>query len=94
MTLPPHYIQIVLWTVSLVQLLGIGSAVLIRLSDGSRWQTACRTLFFVSLALVGMTAVGTMLIESGLWLLAGITLSCMIVSALFEHQDPERVSVW
>lgn len=94
MILPPHYVTMVLWAVSLIQFVGIGSVVLTRFSEGSRWQTVCRTLFFASLTLVGVTAVVTMLISSGLWLLSGITLSCMVVSVLFEHQDTERVSIW
>jgi len=94
MILPPVYFSVVLWTISLVQLVGVLSAVSIRLTEGSRWQTACRILFFVSLTLVGTTAVATMLISSGLWLLSGITLSCMVLSALYERQNPERVSVW
>lgn len=94
MILPFHYLPAVLWAISLIQLLGISSVILVRLSEGSRWQTVCRILFCTSLMLVGTTAIVTMLFSPELWLLSGITLSCMIVSALFEHQNPERASVW
>lgn len=94
MILPSHYVPAVLWAVSLVQLIGISSTVLARFSEGTRWQTNCRALFCASLMLVGITAIVTMLISSELWLLSGITISLMIVSVLFERQDPEEVSVW
>lgn len=92
--IPSDYFPVVIWSISLIQILGIGSVFLARLTEGSRWQTACRVLFFASLTTVGVTAVVTMLFSTELWLLSGMTLSGMVVSALFEREDPEHISVW
>jgi hypothetical protein len=65
-----------------VQVLGLMSAVVARLGEGSDWQPATQHLFIVCLALVGVeTMLALALGPVGYWLPSAATLSVMVIAA-------------
>jgi hypothetical protein len=79
-----------IWTLTLIQGLGLISAWLARLSEGSRGQACCQCLFFVCLALVGITAMATITLGPRYWLTPGATLGVMIVGAIWDFKAHAR----
>ena len=73
-----------------VQLLGLLSAWIARLCEGSSRQTAAQRLFFFSLALVGVATVVSLGLRPGDWLSSAAVLSVMVVGAVcdFKPSDP------
>ncbi len=67
-----------------VQLLGLFSAWIARLSEGSSRQTAAQRLFFVSLALVGVATLVSLGLRPGDWLSSAIVLSVMVVGTVCD----------
>ena len=72
-----------------VQLLGLLSAWIARLSEGSSRQTAAQRLFFVSLALVGVATLVSLGLGPGAWLSSAIVLSVMVVGAVCDFKPSE-----
>jgi len=81
--------QVVIWVLSGIQIAGLSSAWLARLSEGSRSQTICQWLFFGCLALVGATTVFAMSLGPGCWLLTGSTLGVMVLAAVWDFRGAE-----
>lgn len=79
-----------IWTLALIQGLGLTSAWLARLSEGSRGQASCQWLFFGCLALVGLTAMATVTLGPRYWLTSGATLGVMIVGAIWDFRAHAR----
>jgi len=77
-----------------LQLLGLLSAWCARLSEGSRCQTSFQRLFLACLFLVGGMTIASILIGSGCWLLLGITLSLMVLTATCDFTRSCRATVW
>jgi len=72
------------------QLLGIVAAWTTRLSEGSRYQTACQMLFLAYLALIGGATIVSVAVARGIWLGFAATFSMMVVTAAsdFRHRWP------
>ncbi|HYW78028.1 MAG TPA: hypothetical protein VE890_00560 [Thermoguttaceae bacterium] len=73
-----------------VQLLGLFSAWLARLSEGSSRQTAAQRLFFVSLGLVGVATLVSLGLRPGDWLSSAVVLSVMVVGTVCDFQPSDR----
>ena len=82
------------WLSITIQVVGILATILARLGEGSDWQTCCQRLFIVSLAMVGLATVVAAGWLHGFYTLSGVTLSVMIVSAVFDRGRDEKVVVW
>jgi len=67
-----------------VQVLGLLSAWVARLSEGSRRQVLCQRLFMACLLLVGLAAVALPQTGSGCWMLASATLPVMVLLATYD----------
>jgi hypothetical protein len=65
-----------------IQLLGLISAAVVRLSEGSPQQTAWHRAFLACLGLVGVsTILSSMGAAAGYWISSGTTLSVMVIAA-------------
>ncbi len=69
-----------------VQGIGLISAWLARVSEGSSGQTVSHTLFLVCLGAVGLATTVAMAIGPGAWLTAGSTLAAMILIAICDFR--------
>jgi hypothetical protein len=76
-----------------VQVLGLLSATLARLTEGSSYQGSSHRLFLGCLALVGLTTMGALiLVGSGGWLTSGTTFSLMVLAATCDFRRSDRQS--
>ncbi len=70
---------------SFVQIAGLASAWLARLSEGSGRQSPCQWLFFGLLAAVGVTTMASIALDTG-WLTSGATLAAMVLAAIWDFR--------
>lgn len=84
---------LVVLSLTAVQVLGLASAAVARLSEGSRCQAPGQCVFLVFLALIGGITVGTLLLGSGFWLASGGTLSLMVLGAVCDFRGSLRATV-
>ena len=71
---------ILAWSLGLVQLIGLTSALGARLSFGTTAQHAYQRFFFACLVLMGVVTMGSLyLLGPGYWLFSAATLSVMIL---------------
>ena len=83
------------WILTLVQILGLGSAWFARLSEGSSRQALCQRLFFGCLILVGVAMIPALKLGPGFWFSSGATLSLMILAVTYDvNPSREGKSVW
>jgi len=73
-----------------VQLVGLGSAWLARMSEGSRCQGACQCFFFLCMVVVGTVTVLSLHVGPGWWLTSGTTLSLMALAATYDISGASR----
>ena len=78
------------WFLAAVQLVGLASAWLARLSEGSCHQTDCQCLFLGCLGMVGVATVTALWMGPGWWLGSGATLSVMVVTATCDFRRPAQ----
>ncbi len=82
--------QTVSWILVTVQLAGLSSAWLARLSEGSRGQTSCQRIFLACLGLVGVATVLSLFMTAGTWMFSGATLSLMVLAAVWDFGGSTR----
>lgn len=81
------------WLLGLIQVAGLASAWLARLSEGSSRQASCHRLFVGCLALVGAMTMAFVALGERYWLATGATLSVMVLAAIWDfrpHARPEN----
>ena len=86
--------QAVCWLFGAIQVIGLTSAWVARLSAGSRSQTSCQCLFLACLPLVGGTAAVSLGQGPSCWLISSITLSLMILTVTCDFSRPQQGTVW
>lgn len=74
-----------------LQLLGLMAAWTTRLSEGSRYQTACQLGFLACLALIGGATIISGVVARGVWLGFAATFAVMVVMAASDFRYPGRV---
>ncbi|MGD0899105.1 MAG: hypothetical protein ABR915_14800 [Thermoguttaceae bacterium] len=74
----------IVWGIGAVQVLGLLSACVARLAEGSRGQAWFQRLFFVCLLLVGLAATVASGVGPGCWMLSNATLAVMVLMATFD----------
>jgi len=79
-----------LLTATTVVTAGLGSALFARCSEGSRCQTLSQVLFFASLAMVGLAAIGSVLLGPGCWVTCSSTLAVMVIGATYDRRGLAR----
>lgn len=83
-----------LWIFGGVQLIGITSAWVARLSEGSVHQAFCQKFFFLSLVLMGLATMATVAAaRPGLWLTSAVTLAVSLLVVICDFQHAGR-SAW
>jgi len=83
---------VVLLFFGLVQVVGLGSACLARIAEGSSRQTPCQWLFLVSLAAVGVATMALLAADASTWLVSATTLSVMILAVTVDFRRPSVAS--
>jgi hypothetical protein len=79
------------WLLGLIQIAGLLSAWLARLSEGSARQAWCQRLFVGCLALVGLSTMIVVALGARHWVASGATLSAMILAAIWDFSVHARV---
>ena len=82
------------WLFGAIQVLGLACGGVTRLSQGSRWQSACQHLFLGCLALVGAAALLSFGLGPGCWLTTGFTLSLMVLTVTCDFSRSQQATVW
>lgn len=72
------------WLASLLQVAGLASVVIARLTEGCRGQLCFQRVFYLCLLAVGVASMLTVEFGSRYWLSFGITLAIMAVGATLE----------
>jgi len=68
----------------LIQIVGLASAWLARLSEGSRRQASCQRLFVGCLAVIGLLTMGLLALGARYWLASGATFGVMVLAAIWD----------
>ncbi len=81
-------LQIVGWTALAMQLLGLASVVVLRLSPSAAAAAGCQCLFVGSFGMVGLATAVTLVLGTSLWPGCCVTLSLMVVGAILDLRQP------
>ena len=76
----------IFWALAAIQVLGLSSACLARLSEGFGFQSLCQFAFFGCLALVATATVVSSQLGPNHWHTSGITLAVMVVLAVCDFR--------
>jgi len=79
------------WLIGSIQVVGLVSAWLARMSEGSPSQAWCQRLFFGSLLLVGFMTLAVVALGTRYWLFPGATLATMILAAVWDFRVHARI---
>jgi hypothetical protein len=69
---------------AVIQVIGLASACLARMGEGSIRQTSCQRLFLGCLALVGVSTMLAMHVGPGACIVSGATLAAMVLTATWD----------
>jgi hypothetical protein len=83
----------VVWLLTSVQVIGLISAWLARVSEGSSRQTVSHGFFLVCLGVVGFATAAGLTIGPGCWLTAATTLATMILIAICDFRGDRQVVI-
>ena len=83
----------IFWILAAMQLTGLTSTLLARLSEGHRHQSICQTFFLANLTLVGGATIMALVLGCNFWLFSGTTVSIMAVGATLEVSRPQSSTV-
>ena len=73
-----------LWILVFIQIAGLASALVARLSEGSRTQAPCHTVFMALLGLMGLVTMVGVVLGPLYWIASGLTLFVMILGAIWD----------
>jgi len=82
-----------MWWLTVVLPLGLASAWLARVHEGSRRQSASQWMFLVLLALVGATTLGAAITTPAWCLVCGTTLAVMVLAAVWDFSSGRKAAV-
>jgi hypothetical protein len=85
---------VICWLFGAVQVIGLTSAWVARLSAGSRRQTSCHCLFLACLPLVGGAAAFSLGLGLRCWLVCSITLSLMVLTVVCDFSRSQQGTAW
>ena len=83
---------VVLYSFGAIQLLGLVSAGVTRVSEGSRCQTSSQQVFLGFLGTVGLATVASIALWPGCWLASGATLAVMVLTVTCDFGRSRRVA--
>ena len=73
-----------IYALAVVQVVGLASACLARMGEGSIRQTSCQRLFFGCLAMVGAATMIAMAIGPGACVASGAMMAVMVLTATWD----------
>ncbi len=79
-----------MWTLAIVQIAGLVSAPLARLSEGSRGQVPCHWLFMGCLATIGLATMLAVHMGPRYLLFSCLTMSIMVLVAVWDFRSHPR----
>ncbi len=79
-------LPVIFWLTIVIQLIGLGAIVAMRLFPSGRRHAACQKLFLSVLSALGMITVLSVGADSDSWVTSGATLSVMTVCATFDFR--------
>lgn len=80
-----------LWWLAVVQVFGLVSAWMLRVHEGSHQQSSWQFVFFISLAMVGLTTLAAALTGPCWCLVSGSTLAVMVLTVVWDFDAGKRV---
>ncbi len=83
-----------LWLFIAAQILGVFTAWLARLSEGSACQAMGQLAFFAMLSLMGMATIVAMGVGPGLWLACSATLAFMVLTVTCDFRASRDAATW
>ena len=78
-----------LWILAALQFVGLLSAWLARVSEGSRMQTSCQWVFFATLIVLSVTTMLTIALHPWFWMTESVTLALMVLTAVWDFRRLE-----
>ncbi len=85
---------VALWLLASVPFLGIGTAWLVRLTEGSAGQRAFQALFFGVMVLMGAATVVALAVGPGCWVACSTTLAVMVLTATLDFRGSRESATW
>ena len=86
--------SVIHWLLITVQLLGLFSAWIARLSEGSSRQAVAQRFFLGSLALVGTGTLLSLGLGPSYWLSSGVVLSLMVLATTCDFKPSREAAAW
>jgi hypothetical protein len=74
------------WTLGIIQIVGLASAWLARLSEGSPRQASCQRIFFACLGLIGLATMLSVTLGPRYWITTCTTLAVMVVGTIWDFR--------
>ena len=84
----------VLWLLIAVQLLGVLSACVARLSEGSSRQAISQGAFFGTLSLMGPATMVALAVGPGCWLACSTSLAVMVLMVTCDFRGSREAATW
>ncbi len=85
---------VICWLLGAAQSLGLASAWIARVSEGSRYQSVGQSLFLACLTLVAAACIGSFTLGPGHWLACGATLSLMVLTVTCDFRRCGQTAAW
>jgi hypothetical protein len=82
------------WILVALQLTGLLSALLTRLTEGCCYRRGFQWLFLALLALIGGSTMFAIQLGSFSWLASGTTLAVMVVAGVWDCGRRQSIAVW
>jgi hypothetical protein len=83
-----------LWTAAAIQVVGLVSAWMARVSERTRQEAFFQRLFFVCLIVVGLTTIAAVWLRLACWLVSAVTFALMVLAATCDFGSRDRRGVW
>ena len=90
----PAETSYVFWLLIAVELFGLASAIVARISEGSRRETWCQRIFLAVMGVVGVVAITSLGFGPDCWLAAGGTFSLMVLIATTDFAHSPQTTTW
>ncbi len=82
------------WALGILQIAGLASAWLARLTEGSPRQASCQRIFLGCLGLIGLATMLSVTLGPRYWVTTCTTLALMVLGAIWDFRAEPRVESW
>jgi hypothetical protein len=84
----------VLWLLIAAQIIGVLSACIARLSEGSSRQAVSQWAFFATLSLMGPATIVALTVGPGYWLACSASLAFMVLVVTCDFRGSREAATW